>query len=73
VRDPDFVAAAPGVLAHRVDRGAPGPAVDAGPEARSAGGRRTAVLLHGQGGDENAMWIFARAVPGWLRVAAARA
>jgi phospholipase/carboxylesterase len=55
------VTPAGGELVHRVDRGTGAPP------------RRAAVLLHGQGGDENAMWVFARAVPAAWAVIAPRA
>ena len=39
-------------------------------EPERSGLRRTVVMLHGRSGDENVMWVFARAVPAdWLVLA----
>ncbi len=39
-------------------------------ETDAPGPRRTVVMVHGRSGDENVMWVFARALPApWLMVA----
>jgi phospholipase/carboxylesterase len=39
-------------------------------EPQTPGPHRTVVMLHGRSGDENVMWVFARALPAhWLVVA----
>jgi predicted esterase len=56
--DTRLITDSPAGLVHRVK------------EPKQAGPHRTAILVHGRSGDENVMWVFARALPApWLVVA----